>query len=368
MKFCLAYLGNPFHDSRIINLSNSLKADGHQVKAIGFDFQHNAKRTESNGIISIPIDKSNPVFFFIKYFLFLVRELIKIRADVYIAEEVYSLPAVVVIGKIRKAKIYYNSRELYAYLGGLRNKKYSQKIIAALEKYLIYKVDLVLTTGSMDSEFLEKFYKIKNTLVIRNIPIAKSPSSIINFRKKFNLPADSILLIYQGMIMEGRGIELVLKTIADIPEIIFIIIGDGSHRKRIEAIIKENRLERRVVFTGMINQDELINYTAGGDIGLTLIENISISYYHALPNKLFEYINAGLPIISSNLPQMKDIVERYNVGKVVEYDQKELRKILKDLINNRVLLAEYSTNCKIAAKELNWNVEYSKAAERLINP
>jgi glycosyltransferase involved in cell wall biosynthesis len=117
---------------------------------------------------------------------------------------------------------------------------------------------------------------------------------------------------------------------------------------------------------GTIAQEELINYTAGGDLGICLIENISVSYYHALPNKLFEYINAGLPVISSNLPQMKKIVDNYDTGIVVDdLSAESIASSIKKLIHEKGLREKYSLNCLKASKDLNWQNEYERTKARL---
>jgi len=109
---------------------------------------------------------------------------------------------------------------------------------------------------------------------------------------------------------------------------------------------------------GKINQNELLSYTAAADVGLSLIENISLSYHYALPNKLFEYIMAEIPVVVSKLPQMVEIVMQYNVGEVVDLDNlDELIHKIKLLSENTQLYSNYSANCENASKELNWNNE-----------
>ncbi|MDX1700370.1 MAG: hypothetical protein R3250_07115, partial [Melioribacteraceae bacterium] len=104
---------------------------------------------------------------------------------------------------------------------------------------------------------------------------------------------------------------------------------------------------------------------AGADLGLALIENISISYYYALPNKLFEYIMAGVPVLSSNLPQMKIIIDTYGVGRYADPENKgEIISLLKEMLNDTDLLKTYKSNCNVAAKELNWENEFIKFQEK----
>ncbi len=98
-----------------------------------------------------------------------------------------------------------------------------------------------------------------------------------------------------------------------IPNVHFVILGEGEYRKKFEAEANNSNCSDRIHFLGAVNHTELLTYTASADIGLALIENISISYYYALPNKLFEYIMAGIPILASNLPQMKKVIDDYKL-------------------------------------------------------
>ncbi|MCL4550864.1 MAG: glycosyltransferase, partial [Bacteroidetes bacterium] len=130
---------------------------------------------------------------------------------------------------------------------------------------------------------------------------------------------------------------------------------------------EELKVADRVYFEGTISQKELINYTAGGDIGLSLIENISVSYYHALPNKMFEYIMAGLPVLASDLPQMKKIIETYKVGECIKIENEDIIvTTLNDWTDNPGKLDTYRVNCAKAAEELNWQKEYERARVRLL--
>lgn len=367
-KVCIAFLGNTFRDSRITNLTNSLKEDGCKVSVIGFDWLINSKYDNNDGIKIIELNKGKySLFFYLSFAVNLFRELISNNADIYFAEDIYTLPFVTIAAKIKHAKIYYNSRELYAFLGGLRNRPRLQSLITSIERYFIKKVDLVLTTGEMDSEFLEKFYGISNTLVIRNIPLYQLPSTKIDFRKIYNIADDKIILLYQGVLLEGRGIPLIMKALTKLPQMVLVLVGDGEQKDNFQQMADELEISRRVIFVGSINQQELINYTCGGDIGLSLIENISISYYHALPNKLFEYIMAGLPVFCSNLPQMKKIIDEYKVGESINIeDEENIFNTLKRWSENPELLKSFRNNCVVAAKELNWQEEYKRAKMRLL--
>lgn len=367
-KVCIAFLGNALLDTRIINLSNSLKEDGYKVTVISFDwYSEHFPHTEDHIKIFKLRKRKITILFYLNFTFILLKELLKRRADLYIAEDIYTLPLISIIGRIRKARVIFNSREIYSHIGGLSNKPFIQKIVSAVEKVFITKVHLVLTTGGMDSEFIEKKYNISNTLVIRNLPFYRQSTQPIDFRKKYNLTKEEIILLYQGVILKGRGIGRIIQAMKNLPRTVFILLGEGEQKNNYRKLAEECGVDDRVFFEGTYPQKELINYTAGGDIGICIIENISLSYYHALPNKLFEYIMAGLPVISSILPQLKKIIDDYQVGEIVDIEQGELieEKIIK-LINNQNLLNVYKTNCSVAAKKLNWQEEYKTTRTRLL--
>ncbi|MFH1196898.1 MAG: glycosyltransferase [bacterium] len=369
IKVHILFLGNPFHDSRIVNLSNSLKADGCEVRVTAFDWMDKNFVTVKGGISVFKLVKRKfSLPYYLRFYSILFAETKKYKADILFAEDVHCLPVAAFFSKIRKSKLFYNSRELYAYLGGLRNKKFVQSIVKFVEKSFIRKCDLVLTTGEMDSEFLEKFYGIKNTVVIRNIPLLQQPTKIINFRELLPIEADKTILLYQGVMLDGRGIELIFRALSSIKNSVLVLLGDGPKKQFFEMKAKELNLTDRVFFMGSIPQNELINYTAGAEVGFALIENISVSYYYALPNKLFEYIMAGLPIVSSNLPQMKKIIEKYDLGIVIDLEKSEdISAEINDFINDKARLEKYRLNCVAASQELNWQNEYNRAKSKLLN-
>jgi glycosyltransferase involved in cell wall biosynthesis len=119
------------------------------------------------------------------------------------------------------------------------------------------------------------------------------------------------------------------------------------------------KINDRVFFVGKISQDKLLNYTAGAFAGLSLIDDISINNHYALPNKLFEYVMSGLPVIASNLPQMKKIVLEYDIGAVIkESNEDELVEVLNKWSNDQSLYKTKKENCIKASATLNWETEF----------
>lgn len=358
----ISFLGNANFDTRVANLTNSLIKDGNKVKVISFDWTTpNFNTVIGDTSIYKLVKKKNSIAYYLKFLAILFKQLKKTNSSIYIAEDIFTLPVVTFIAKMNGAKLYYNSREFYAFLAGLRNKPKTQSIIRILENFFIKKVDKVFVTGQGDAEFLQEYYGINNTVVVRNLPLKQIATEKKDFRKMLNISESSTILLYQGVILEGRGFEPLLNAMKNINDCDLVVLGAGIFKNKYELLAEDLGIKNRVHFLGNIDQSELINYTAGADIGLSLIENISKSYYYALPNKLFEYIMAELPVLVSDLPQMKKIVEDYSVGEIANIENiEELTITLRGFISNKTKLNNYKQKTIVASEELNWQKEYQK--------
>jgi len=355
----IAFLGNIDYDTRCLNLFNSLKQKGYDVNFIGFDWLTEnfwAQKGKKN------IYKLHKGFLSLTYYFNFIYKLkwnlFKSKATLFFAEDIYTLPLVVIFAKMKKAKVIYDSRELFGHLAGLKNRKIIQRILGWIEKIFITRVDYVIVTGTMDETYIKDKYGLDNTIILRNLPVFNKPEKIIDLRERLHIRPDKKILIYQGVIHQGRGLQIIFNVLKNLPKCVLVILGSGEYEEYYKDIADEMNLHSQVFFWGKINQNELLNYTAAADVGLSLIEDISLSYHYALPNKLFEYIMAEIPVIVSKLPQMVEIVMQYNVGEVVEPDnQDELINKINLLFEDEELYSSYKANCKSASKELNWDNE-----------
>ena len=358
----IIFLGNIDYDSRASNLYKSLCERGFKVKVVSFDWLTSGLKTQTDDVSIYKLNKGFlSLTYYLKFIIILSINLFRSEAEIIFAEDIYTLPFAVLFAKFKKAKVFYDSRELYGYLAGLKKRKIIQQILKRVEKTFITKAYKIITTGKMDAEFLSKEYGVKNTIVIRNLPFLATVDSPFDFRTKYKLKSSDKIILYQGVILHGRGLRVIFDVISELENVILIIIGGGEHKNYYEQLAVEKGVDKKTIFLGKVNQKELLNYTAGADIGLALIENISLSYYYALPNKMFEYILAGVPVLASNFPQMKEIIGRYKVGIYVDPENRmELLTKLKEVLNNEVQRDQYKANCKVASYDLNWNKEIKK--------
>jgi glycosyltransferase involved in cell wall biosynthesis len=360
-KIAIGFLGHIFFDTRTFNLFNTLKDKGHDVTFIGFDWlTKDFQSIDQEEITVTKLHKSRiSILFYLRFFLLQIKAYLKTNVDIYFAGDFFSLPASVIAAKIKRAKVYYDSREIYSELPSLEKREKLKKFFKIIERIFIKQTDCVFTTGEMDSEYIEKLYSLKQTYLLRNLPLMKKNISPINYQTEFNIPSNKLIILYQGIIVEGRGIETYLKAVKKADNLYLVILGGGEHIEKFKLLSEEMKINDRVFFAGKISQDKLLDYTAGAFAGLSLIDDISINNHYALPNKLFEYVMSGLPVIVSNLPQMKKIVLEYDIGEVIkESNEDELIEVLIKWTNDQSLYKTKKENCVKASVTLNWGTEF----------
>ena len=365
-KVLITFLGNIDYDTRCKNLYDTFSSNKFEVEFLGFDWL-TKDFIEKDGDITIKKLKKGflSLSFYFNFIWHLKLRLLTTKASIIFAEDIYTLPFAIIFGKLKRAKIFYDSRELFGYLAGLKNKKFKQLFWKLIEKLFIKQADYVMVTGSMDGEFLKKEYGINNLILLRNLPRYYKPTTKVDLHSQLQIDKSKKIILYQGVLLKGRGIEKVFSVLKDLPVCVFVIAGGGEFDKYYQTLAEQMDVNDQVFFIGKFTQEDLPKLTASADIGVALIENISTSYYYALPNKLFEYIMAEVPVIVSNLPQMKDVVEKYDVGYAVEFDNSdELVSAIKKLMDNR-LHDSKKQNCHIASQELNWEKEVTNLLKTL---
>lgn len=359
-RVLISFLGNINYDTRAKNLLGSLRAMGYDVDTISFDWYD---RPQGGPVPVTKLSKAgNSLSFYLKFGLTVKLKLIFNKYDLYIASDIYNLPFLTFFAKFRSKPLFYDSRELFKYLAGLKDKQKVQSLLAAIEKSFIGDCDKIIVTGMMDAEVLMEDYGLTSDkfILLRNLPHKTESIKPLDLKAKYGFPAGTLVLIYQGVILKGRGLPVLLQALKKLDNCCLVIMGDGEMRGELEKMVERENLNTRVVFTGTIPQEKILSYTAGADIGCTLIENISKSYYYALPNKMFEYIAAGIPVLASNLPQMMQIIDKYGVGKYA--DPEDLDAVVAAImeLSDSASRAIISENARKAYEELNWEAEFDR--------
>ncbi len=295
------------------------------------------------------------------YALFNLRlffELLNVRFDVVVANDLDTLPATFLAARLKRKKIVYDSHEYFTELPELRYRRFTRKVWLFFEKKMVPKVDRAYTVcGSIASEYKEK-YNIPFE-VVRNVPI-RNTKDIPPPKQYFIWPPNHVIL-YQGAVNMGRGLELAIQTMAYLDNTTLIILGSGTIIEELKQLVNDLDMQNKVILPGRIDKSYLKYYTRKADLGISLEEDMGLSYRYALPNKLFDYIQAEIPVLVSDLPEMKKIIKTYQVGEVLIGRQPEnLAKVFKEMLFDKEKRAVWKTNLGKAAKQLCWENEAQK--------
>jgi len=191
-------------------------------------------------------------------------------------------------------------------------------------------------------------------VVVRNVParrIAKPDLQVISEYKGLQL------IIYQGALNVGRGLELMIEAMQFVDKAVFIVVGTGDIDQDLRALVKEKGLGEKVHFKGRLLPEQLCPITMSCDLGISLEEDRGLNYKYSLPNKLFDYIQCRVPVLCSDLPEMSRIVRTYGVGVATdERDPKKLAGIIRYMLKERSNGA-WMEALNRAADELCWENE-----------
>jgi glycosyltransferase involved in cell wall biosynthesis len=170
-------------------------------------------------------------------------------------------------------------------------------------------------------------------------------------------------LIYTGSITFNRGLENLVRSLKFLPNMYLVMMGYGKNdfKKKLLAIANENNVSDRFSFFGPVPSDEVTAYTQEADLGIAPIINACLSYYYCAPNKIFEYLLGGIPVVASNFPEMEKIVKENNIGTTFNPEKPEsIAKAVKEVFSDDERYKQMKTNTKIAAEKYNWENEEKK--------
>ncbi len=209
-------------------------------------------------------------------------------------------------------------REFYFALGPLQGKGLRQTLLSWYERRLLCSVHRVIVSAPLDAEIVQQHYHLSDSpVVVMNTPPYRERVPSTSLRDRFAIPSDQAIALYQGVVHHGRGIAPFLKAMKLMPDVHLCIVGEGPAAHALAQIADDLDVGARVHWCGSVPYDELHAVTCSADVGLCLIEPVSKSYEYALPNKLFEYMLAGIPTIATDLPALRAQLQQIPAGMLV---------------------------------------------------
>jgi glycosyltransferase involved in cell wall biosynthesis len=281
------------------------------------------------------------------------------QADVVHAHDLNVLPAAARVSKQRGIPLVYDSHELWRRRNRPKRLRPVGRVVEAVqERRFIKRADLVLTVSSSIASWLRSTYDLGNPVVVlRNVPDRHQSHEVTSLRQLAGL-SDQRILLYTGRVTTGRGLEMAIDALPDLPDdLVLVMLGYGDPRYADSLITRAYELGvgERIKQVSAVPPEQVSVVASTADAALIAIQPLCLSYRYSSPNKMFEAVQAEVPIIASNLPDIAKVVREYRLGELFDPgDIDQFRLGLQRLLERP---EEYRDGARMAAKVLCWEEE-----------
>lgn len=365
MRICMVAFTDLNFDYRIYREATSLLRAGYQVVIVASSFNSAPLKGWDNfEVHPIPLDRSRslrrlyPLFWRRAY-----RLLVEIHPDAYHAHDLDSLWPAVRAARRLDRPIVYDSHEFWTEQSSLVSRSLMRSCWSLLEKRLIRQVDRVITVSGSIAQSLKDRYSLDEVVVLHNLPLFRHKVQSNLIRETLDLPDDRPIVLYQGGFLTENGLREQIEAAAGLAAAL-VLIGDGPSEQALRNQVRAARLDDQVFFIPRVPFHQLHSYTCSADLGLCLIKGTGKSFYYSLPNKLFEYMMAGLPVLASNFPEMQRIVRETRTGATVDPTNiVAIREQIATFLDNAEQREACAKASLQAARQYNWEREAAQLTQ-----
>lgn len=285
------------------------------------------------------------------------------KMNLLIANDLDTLPANYLVSRIKRIPLIYDSHEYFTEVPELQNRKIVKGIWKWIEKRIFPNLKYIYTVSQSIADLYKEEYN-REVKVVRNLSLGWKP---------VNKPSKSELGIAEGkriLILQGsginieRGAEEAVEAMLYVENAILLIIGEGDVMDQLKKSADQMDLSGKILFINKMPYAKLLEYTSLGDVGLTLDKDTNLNYRYSLPNKLFDYIQARVPVLASKLVEVEKIIRNYKIGELIDsHEPKHIAEKLNFMLDSEDKRREWKKNLERAAEELCWENEEGKLIE-----
>jgi len=350
-------------DYRIFREAASLHQAGHRVSIVAAAFDDAPLQGwDDFDLYLIPVDRrrslrrSYPSFWRRAHQLLLAA-----RAQVYHAHDLDALWPAARAAKRLDAPLIYDSHEFWTEQSSLVQRPAVRAFWAHLEKWLIKKAHRTIAVSDSIARTLQERYHLETVTVLRNLPLYRPPVESDRIRAELGLDAGRPIVLYQGGFLTENGLAEQIEAAAGFDTAAFVLIGDGPCEAALKKQVQETGMGGKVFFISRVPFQELHSYTCAADLGLCLIKGRGKSFYYSMPNKLFEYLMAGVPVLASDFPEMRRVIADTGAGEVVDpQDVPAISQGVGTMLGDETRYQAYRNAALTAARTYSWEREAHK--------
>lgn len=351
-KIITSAFSNLYTDQRIEKVCRTLHENSYEVDLIGNDWNGAGEMSRPYAFSRIKLVSKSLKTAYFEFNWKLYQELDK-KADqntILHANDLDALLPNYLLAKKLNIPLIFDSHEIFSEMPAIQGKM-SQKLWRYLEKKLIPDIKFMITASGSYAKWFKSHYGV-DPVVVQNSPRK------LDFRQEIpdNHPK---ILLYQGAINPFRGIDKAILAMHHLEHVIFKIAGDGPMKKTYEELVIKENLQHKVQFLGKLLPEDLRKITLTVDCGMSIEENGGESYFYSLPNKVLDCIQARVPLILSNLPEMQNIKRQFDIGEIIKDHQPEnIARAIQSILNKG--RKNYHSELEKAANVLCWENEEVK--------
>lgn len=344
-------------DNRVHRTCTVLGELGYEVLLIGRKLPGSPALERPYGTRRMRLLFNKGLLFYAEYNVRLFFALLFRRATLLFANDLDTLLPNFLVARLTGRELVYDTHEFYTEVPELADRPRVRAVWLAIERWIFPKLRTVITVNDSIANAYKDRYG--NTVhVVRNIPMRREPGPVPT-REQLGLPADKRILILQGAgINIQRGAEEAVLAMKDLPDHLLLIIGSGDAWPVLEGLVRDNGLGDRVRLYGRMPYERMMGHTRNADLGLTLDKDTNLNYRFSLPNKLFDYLHAGIPVLATDLPEVAAIVRTYDAGMVLpQAGPAAIRDAVRHVLGDPVRLKALRENATFAAHALDGGKE-----------
>ncbi len=340
-------------DQRVHKVCTFLQAHNYTVMLVGRVLKGSPATERKYATHRFKLWFTSSALFYAEYNLRLFLYLLFHKYDCLLANDLDTLLANYLVQQLKGGELYYDTHEYFTEVPELAHNAIAKKTWLSIERYIFPKLKNVYTVNNSIAKIYNKFYG--NTLhVVRNIPMFTPNSTTLKTREELELNPTQKIIIMQGAgINIDRGAEEAVLAMQYLPNYLLLIIGSGDAIPAVQQLIQQHHLQHCVQLMPRMPYAELMHYTRTANVGITLDKDTNLNYKYSLPNKLFDYLHAGIPVVTSNLVELATIVTQYNVGQITpSHAPQDIATAIERVVNT-----DYTAQINLAQTKLQWQNE-----------
>jgi len=342
-------------DQRVHKVCTTLTNMGFEVLLVGRklpdspELEHRNYATKRMRLLF----KKGPLFY-AEYNKRLLLFLLTHKFDLLVSNDLDTLLANYLASKQKSKPLVYDSHEYFTEVPELKGRK-AKDVWERIEAKIFPKLKDIITVNKSIADLYQAKYD-KKLKVVRNIPLRQSKIATLT-KMELGIKHQHVIIMQGAGINMDRGAEEAVLAMKYVENAVLLIVGSGDVLEILKSIVKHENLEEKIQFIPRLTLDKLYAYTTLADVGLSLDKNTNLNYYYSLPNKIFDYIQCGTPVLASDLPEVKNIIQSYDVGLVLEeHSPKSIAKSLNFMLSND-FKTSHKGQLQRAAQELVWENE-----------